>query len=111
LEFFDVTHRIRGKSDKECREILKALAPYEAAHPGAGIEVHRQNDVSIRVRIIDPDFAALDLVERDNAIWKFLDGLPEGTLSNLTLLLLLTPDEVHDSIANFEFEHTVRSRL
>jgi stress-induced morphogen len=101
----------RGKSDQVLQSILDALREYEATHLAADVEVYRQNSASVRVRIIDPDFAGLDRAERHKLVWRMLERLPEDVLSDVTILLLLTPDEVGDSFANFDFEHPIPSRL
>src|SRR5437899_594362 len=55
--------KVRGKSDDTLDAIMAALATYEAQHPRAKIEGYRQNSVSIRIRIIDPDFAGIGRAE------------------------------------------------
>ena len=67
--------------------------------------------MSIRVRIIDPDFAGVGLAERHDAVWKLSDPLPEEVLSHLSGLLLLTPAEKKTSFANVEFDHPIPSEL
>src|SRR5436190_10868872 len=96
---------------KTVRRILDALGPYAEKHPKAQIEAKRQNNVSVRIRIKDSDFEGMDRVERDSLIWQYLDSLPEEVTSEITLLLLLTPDEARKSLANVEFEHPVPSGL
>ncbi len=44
---------IRGKSDPVIDEIKGVLSSYEKDHPGAKIDLYRQNTASVRVRIID----------------------------------------------------------
>ncbi len=101
----------KGKPDPDVQQILNVLAQYLKEHPKADIKVQRQNSVSLRIRIIDPDFHGFDLVDRDTALWKLLDRLPESVLSQITLLLLLTPEEAPDSLANMDFERPIPSRL
>ncbi len=71
----------------------------------------RQNNVSVRIRIIDPDFQGKDRVDRDTYAWQFLDDLPDETKADITMLLLLTPKEAKTSLANAEFEEPIPSRL
>lgn len=101
----------RGRSDDYIEQIRQALATYEAEHPQARIDVYRQNSASIRVRIIDPDFAGSDRADRHDQVWSYLERLDEWTLNQITILLLLTPAETAESFANFEFEHPTPSRL
>lgn len=102
---------VRGRSDGCLREIRKALKKYEALHPEAKMDVYRHSSVSVRVRIIDPDFAGVDKGVRHNTVWDFFKTLSEDEQSQITLLLLLTPDELENSIANLEFENPIPSKL
>jgi len=98
-------------SDEYVRAIADVLGRYEADHPRAAITVYRQNSACIRIRVVDPDFAGLDQVERDEKVWEYLDRLSEEIRSDITFLLLLTPDEMEKSLANLEFESPVQSCL
>lgn len=97
--------------DTQVQQIRHVLSRYESDHPNAQIEVRRQNSVSIRIRIIDPDFAGLDRVDREPAVWGVLKTLPQEVFTNITMLLLLAPDETEASLANREFEDPIPSRL
>ena len=97
------------KKDLARARVREALAGYKSAHGLAKINVRRQNSVSIRIRIIDPDFKGLDRVDRDTEMWKLLERLPERVKSQITMLLLLTPKEAKTSFANMEFEHPIKS--
>ena len=97
--------------DAQVQQVRKVLSRYESDHPNAQIDVRRQNSVSIRIRIIDPDFAGLDRVDREPAVWDVLKTLPDEVFTNITMLLLLAPDETEASLANREFEDPIPSRL
>jgi stress-induced morphogen len=99
------------KPDTQVQQVLDILTAYERAHSQAQIEGRRHNPVSIRLRIIDPDFQGTDRIEREPAIWKLLHRLPEEVLVNITMLLLLTPEESETSLASQEFDHPIPSRL
>jgi stress-induced morphogen len=100
------------KTDSASQKIEKVLQEYEQSHKKAKPEVKWQNSVSRRIRIIDPDFAHQSLVEREEMVWPFLERLPKEVQSYITMLLLLTPDEVKEgSLMNLEFEHPIPSRL
>jgi len=99
------------QADIQVRQICDAVDELKSAHPRAKVGIQRRSSVSIRIRIIDPDFKGLDLVERDNQLWRSLEKLPEEVLSQISLLLLLTPAEMQTSLANFEFEHPVPSTI
>jgi len=97
--------------DRQVQRILDILAAYEQTHPQAQIEGRRHNPVSIRLRIIDPDFQSLGRIEREPEIWQLLRKLPEEVFVNITMLLLLTPEEAEHSLASQEFEHPIPSRV
>ncbi len=99
------------KLDVQVRQVLDVLTAYEQAHPQAQIEGRRHNPVSIRLRIIDSDFQGVDRLDREPEIWKLLNKLPEEVFVNITMLLLLTPDEAEHSLASQEFDHPVPSPL
>jgi len=101
----------RGQLDDIVQGIVNALEPYMADHPQAEIALYRQNSVSIRVRIIDPDFRGLTKQRRHTRAWRYLGKLPEETQSDISLLLLLTPDETAKSFANFEFDDPTPSHF
>jgi stress-induced morphogen len=96
-----VVDAIRDKLQKE----------YCAKHKKAKLKVYRYNSVSVRVRIVDPDFKGMSRVDRDSALWDVLDALPEDVRSDVSLLLLLTPEETKNSIMNLEFDDPTPSRL
>ena len=96
---------LRGKTDIAVRQILDALSKYEDTHPQAQIEAYRQNSYTIRARIIDPDFQELSWTDRFEIAWRLLENLPEDILSQMDLLVLLTPEEGATSFANAEFDH------
>lgn len=98
-------------SDLEKHEIEQALQAYKQNHPNACIKVQRQNNVSLRIRVIDPDFEGTDRVDREPEVWQALEALPDEIFQNITMLLLLAPSETGQSLANMEFENPVPSRL
>jgi stress-induced morphogen len=102
---------IRGTSDECLQSVAEALANYAARHAHADIVVYRHNAVSVRIRIIDPDFEGINKAERHDIVWDFVKDLPDEQQSEISLLLLLTPDEVERSFANDEFDHPIPSPL
>lgn len=97
--------------DRDLATVERVLRAYTAAHHNAAVAVRRQNSVSIRVRVVDPDFEGVSRADRDDQIWGILNQLPERVRSQITMLLLLTPDETGKSLANLEFEFPIQSRL
>ena len=102
---------IRGTSDSSLQAVKDAIEGYEKKHPGAEVVVYRQSLVSIRVRIVDPDFAGMNKGDRHNTVWHLLDELPEDVQSQVSVLLLLAPEETKMSFANYDFEHPLPSGL
>ena len=88
---------------------MVALRTYEQDHPQSQIELYRQNPVSVRVRIVDVDFAGLEKAERHQTVWAYFDCLSEEEQSDISMLVLLTPKETARSMANLEFEDPVPS--
>jgi stress-induced morphogen len=101
----------RGKHDDVIDEIIASLQAFEADHPQAKIDVYRQNSVSVRIRIIDPGFKTKSKSERHRHVWTYLDGLSEETQADISMLLLLAPNELKMSFANFEFDDPIPSTL
>jgi hypothetical protein len=101
----------RGKSDAILERFIDVLRGFEADHPAAQIDIYRQNPVSVRVRIIDPNFRDESKVERSKKVWRYLGKLPEEVQSDLSTLILLEPAEAAQSFANHEFEDPIPSSL
>ena len=93
--------------DLQVQEIYNVLAPYQADHANAQIDVRRRHEVSIHIRVIDPDFRGMRRVAREDLFWPLLHQLPYETFANITILLLLTPEEATRSMANMEFENPI----
>ncbi|MCI0334965.1 MAG: hypothetical protein L0228_17295 [Planctomycetes bacterium] len=103
--------KIRGKADRVLKRIADELTEYESEHPGSTAELYRQNPAAVRIRIVDPAFAGLDRIERDDLVWRYLNKLPANARADITVVLLLTPEELATSFANQDFEHPIPSRL
>jgi hypothetical protein len=101
----------RGKSDETIELIMKSLRKYESDHPRSKIDLYRQSRVSIRIRIIDPDLAGRERSQRHERFWSYLNDLPEEVQSDISSVLLLTPEEAKGSFANMEFDDPVPSQL
>lgn len=99
------------KEDRYVVKIKQALEAYRKDHARATVDAYRQNPASIRVRVVDPDFKGLDLVDRDSLMWTYLDGLPDEVQAEISMLVLVTPQETKTSMANLEFEDPIPSAL
>jgi stress-induced morphogen len=96
---------VRGKSDQMLESLQQALEAFQQEHPQAQIDLYRRNEVSIRVRIIDPEFDGLSLAARSDVVWRYLDALSDDVVGDISSMVLLTPDESAKSFANFNFEN------
>ena len=107
-----MTIKLRVKRpDQVLRQIRDALEKYDEAHPQAEIEAYRQNSVSVRIRILNPEFAGKSRAQREEEVWAVLNELPEEAVADISLLLLLTPEEAARSFANSEFDDPIPSKL
>jgi len=97
--------------DSYVTQIEDVLGAYQASHPAARIKVRRQNSVSIRIRVVDPAFRGRGLAEREEEIWPLIEQLPPDNREEITMLLLLTPEEAANSLLNAEFEDPSRSHV
>jgi len=68
-----------------------------------GTSAYRYNSASIRVRVVDERFAGKSMAEREDMLLPLVHQLPDDIQADITLLLLLTPDEAPDSLMNLEF--------
>lgn len=108
---YEMAINIRGQSDAIIDKVVEALHPYDVDHPQAAIEIYRQNPVSVRIRIVDPDFHGKGKPQRSQDAWAYLEKLPEAVQGDISTMLLLTPDEAKTSFANFEFDDPIPSKL
>jgi hypothetical protein len=109
-----MAQKIKKKQDSETRRIFKALKKQFAGLPDDIDQVvYRYNPGAIRVRVIDDAFRGKSYSERELLIDPVLDSLPEDIRRDITLLLLLTPQEAKSSndLMNLEFDDPVGSRL
>ena len=99
------------RPDTVMKQIGKSLKPYNDAHPTANIELDRWSNVSVRIRIIDQDFRGKSRSDREMEIWPLFDVLSEDAVADVSMLLLITPEEKDESLASFEFDHPTKSMI
>jgi hypothetical protein len=61
--------------------------------------------------VIDDRFDGLSNVRRDALVAPLLKDLPDDVQADITILLLLTPEETDESMMNLELERPSPSRL
>ena len=103
--------RIRGDADPTTEAFAKQLETYAGAHPSAEIELYRHDPYSVRVRVVDPDFRGKTRSMRHREVWPILYQLPEETLSELSFLILIPPEERKTSMSSREFDDPIPSKL
>ena len=104
------TKRSNGE-DRYAKKIRAALEVYREEHPQAVVDAKRQNPACVRVRVIDPSFKGMDRVDRDTLIRTYLSALPGDVQSEISMIVLVTPEETKSSLANLEFEQPSRSKF
>lgn len=94
----------RGEPDPVLDVLMDVLRRYQADHPDARIDLYRSNPVSIRIRVIDPDFAGQSRVDRSNQVWSYFDQVDEETQQDISSLVTITPEEMESSPSSLLFE-------
>ena len=103
---------IRGPQDERVLTVKQALDAFEASHAGADASLYRQNQGSIRVRVIDRRFEGMTRSRRHDEVWGYLnDQIKDDSIEDVSMLLLLAPQEQKNSMANLEFEDPIPSHL
>ena len=104
--------KVRNKKlDSVLKQISSVLEQYSKGHPNAEIETYRHDNVSVRIRIIDPAFKGMSRGRREEDLWALLDQLPEEVVAEISLVILLTPAEAKKSFASMEFDDPMPSPL
>jgi hypothetical protein len=103
-------HAQKKTADVVVRSIADVLDEHRREHSHARVDIYRYNRVSVRIRIVDPDFEGIDLGDREDQVWTLLEKLPDEVKADITFVLLLTPSELKLSPANVEFNHGLASR-
>jgi stress-induced morphogen len=102
----------RGPKDQYVEKLKAALEAYEQQHPEAVASLYRQSPGSVRIRVIDPSFATLSKSRRHDLVWDFLsDRLDDDTIQEISILLVISPDEESSSFMNAEFNDPIPSGL
>src|SRR5262249_30097886 len=102
----------RDKRTEETKGIVRLLEQHFRAHPKRyPAAADRYNPASNLVRDLDEALRGQTGPEREKMVLPFLQQLPDDTYLDITLLLLLTPEEVKDSLMNLEFELETPSKL
>lgn len=92
------TDRVTDRVERVFRE------RYTPDHPNAEVMAYRYNGYSILVRVIDPDFEGMDIVDRNAPFERIIPEFPEAVQERLYMLLTLTPEEARESETSAEFD-------
>jgi hypothetical protein len=96
---------------EEWERLNAVLRPFLAEYPEADVDAYRRNLHSMRIRVVHPVFKNMDRVNRDEFMWKYLDKLPKRLHQDITMLLVLSPDEQDKSFMNHDYENPLPSSL
>lgn len=88
-----------GKIEKWLKENFPDI------HPDYPPQAYRYNSASIRVRLVSDLFRGKGRGEREEMVLPLIRKLPTETRQDITLLVLLPPEELMKSPLNTEFEH------
>lgn len=89
-------------------EIRGMLSCYTHDHPGALADAYRYNSASVRIKIEDSRFAGLSKGDRHDTVWDdYISHLTSETISDISMLILVTPGERH--VLDLEFSEPTRS--
>lgn len=97
--------KVKGKTDYVIDNAMSGLNNFLRRHPYAIIDIYRNNNASIRIRIIDNYFLGRTRTERHNYVWKYLNDSPDYVLNEISMLVLITPEEKLNSESNICFEN------
>ena len=105
--------KFNGKRTAETKKIEQLLLKHFPDHPSEyPPSAYRYNPASIRVRVVSDRFNGMDRVDRSDLVYPILkNNLAEDTWQDIMLIILLTPEELEDSVANREFEKPTPSRI
>lgn len=103
----------KKRQDDRTRQIYAALKKVFSDLPDVTSEVvYLYNPVSIRIRVIDPRFEGKGTAERERMVNRALKTLPPEVTEDITLLLMLTPEEAEkSSTLSREFDDPTDSHL
>lgn len=99
------------KTTRETERLERLLDEHFPDSPKDFPRAYRYSPVSIRARVVDGRFKAMNRSEREKLVRPLIRSLPDRIQEDLTILLLLAPDELEGSLMNREYEHPSPARL
>ena len=96
-------------SESKAPDILEVESVLGREFPDTS--AYRYNAASIRVRVVDDQFRGKSVPERERLVRPLIARLPAECQSDITILLLLPPEELAGSLMNLEFENPSPSML
>ena len=103
------TKKLRTLETEKVEEYLKEH--FQDFHPDFPPLAYRYNPASIRVRVVSDLFRDKSRGEREDMVLPLIRKLPKRIREDITILLLLPPEELTESMMNLEFEHPSPSAL
>ena len=102
---------IMGETDPTLQTFADQLVAYAEANPHVEIQLYRHTPYSVRIRVIDPNFRGKTKSMRHREVWPTLYELPEDILNELSVLILVTPEEKDSSMSSREFDDPIPSTM
>lgn len=98
---------------KTTNERTQRVEEFFRSHGFSNAECYQRTGYNflLRLRIIDPSFRGMSRLQREAVIEPLIEELPDDLQSDITLVVLLSPGEEADSLANLEFEKPSPSLL
>lgn len=97
-------YRVSDQATETVRRLTKDNLR-KAGLSKAKVDAYRHGAYSIRLRVIDPAFHNKSVTERDQMTTSLFDGLAQEIDRDVSLVLLLSPQEAKEHFMNEEFEH------
>ena len=97
-------HRVHDAATETLRRVTRENLR-KSGLSKAKVDAYRHGRFSIRLRVIDPSFHDCTIAERNRMTARLFDGLPESIDQDVSLVLLLSPQESKTHFMNEEFEH------
>jgi len=97
----------RSTIDEGLEQIIKALEPFALQHPRAEIDLYRHGKYRVRLRIVDLVFSRMTKSDRYLLIKPCLDSIDEEVLSDMIVIVMITPQERSESFSSMESDDPV----
>ena len=95
---------LNESSDEVVDALAAALGRMDGDRPRARVQIRRVSPVTVWIRVIDPDLAAVDEWDRVGVVWDYLRQLPDPISGHVGMTVPVTPEEVAADPNSLDFE-------